>query len=106
MEVLLESCDLVRFGHVLICPDVKVIRNVSRKKLRKYFARYSKKAVRRRFEILPVDRVNHTGLQIANFVNHALLQSHQPHPLSGQNVRWHGLIRKFVKKRIDAAHLI
>ena len=106
IEVLLESFDLVRFKDVLVCPDVKVIRNVSKKKLRKHFVSNPRKAPKRRFDIRPVDRLNHTGLKVANFVNHALLQSHQAYPLPSQNLQWHNLIRKFVKKRVDVARMI
>ncbi len=106
MEVLLESCDLARFNEVLVCPDVKVIRNVSKKGLRKYFRKHPNKAPRRRFEIHPLIRQNHDGLQIASFVNHALLQGHQPYPLPDQNGQWLDLIKKYVRKRLDAASLL
>ena len=106
MEVLLESCDLKRFNGVMVFPDSKVIRNVSKKSLRKRFLNSLQKVPSRRFEIHSVERSSHAGLKLATFVNHALLQGHQPYPLPGQHLQSHALIRKFVKKKVDAAGLI
>jgi hypothetical protein len=43
---------------------------------------------------------------VADYVNYALLQLHQPYPARGHRGGGYGLIEKFMRRQIDAATLI